>query len=52
MALGSLDEVLNATESTTHRADALEDILENNLYYHLSKECRQRVKLLFKSTRI
>lgn len=48
MVLGSLDEVLNATENATRRADVLEDILDNNPYYHLSEERRQRVKSLFK----
>lgn len=48
MILGTLDEALSATEKATRKADVLEDILENNTYYHLSEERKQRVKALFK----
>ena len=48
MILGALDEVLTNTEVTTRRADILEDILENNLYQHLSEKRKQKVKAMFK----
>lgn len=48
MILGTLDDALNATENATRRADILVDILENNPYYHLSEERKQKVKSLFK----
>ena len=48
MVLGTLDEALSATEKATRKADVLEDILENNPYYHLSEERKQRIKALFK----
>ena len=48
MILSTLDEALTATEKATRKADVLEDILENNTYYHLSEERKQRVKALFK----
>ena len=48
MILGTLDEALSATEKATRKADVLEDILDNNPYYHLSEERKQRVKSLFK----
>ena len=48
MVLGTLDEALSATEKATRKADVLEDILENNPYYHLSDERKQRIKALFK----
>lgn len=48
MILGTLNEALSATEKATRKADVLEDILENNTYYHLSEERKQRVKALFK----
>ena len=48
MVLGTLDEALAATEKATRKADVLEDILENNPYYHLSDERKQRIKALFK----
>ena len=48
MILGTLDEALSATEKATRKADVLEDIIENNTYYHLSEERKQRVKALFK----
>lgn len=48
MVLGTLDEALTATEKATRKADVLEDILENNPYYHLSDERKQRIKALFK----
>ena len=48
MILGVLDEVLTNTEVTTRRADILEDILENNLYQHLSEKRKQKVKAMFK----
>lgn len=48
MVLGTLDEALSATEKATRKADVLEDILENNPYYHLSEERKQRIKSLFK----
>ena len=48
MVLGTLDEGLAATEKATRKADVLEDILENNPYYHLSDERKQRIKALFK----
>ena len=48
MVLGTLDEALSATEKATRKADVLEDILENNTYYHLSDERKQRLKALFK----
>ena len=47
MVLGTLDEALSATEKATRKADVLEDILENNPYYHLSDERKQRIKALF-----
>lgn len=37
-----------ATEKATRKADALEDIFENNAYYHLSEERKQRVIAFFK----
>ena len=46
--LSTLDEALSATEKATRKADVLEDILENNTYYHISEERKQRVKALFK----
>ena len=46
--LSSLDEMLKATENATRKADILEDILENNPYYHLAEERKQRVKILFR----
>jgi len=48
MILGTLDDGLHAAGESTRRADVLEDILENNPYYHLSDERKQRVKNLFK----
>jgi hypothetical protein len=48
MVLGTLDEALSATEKATRKADVLEDILDNNPYYRLSEERKQRVKSLFK----
>lgn len=48
MILGALDEVLTNTESATRRSDILEDILENNLYQHLSEKRKQKVKAMFK----
>ena len=48
MILSTLDEALMATEKATRKADVLEDILDNNTYYHLSEERKQRVKALFK----
>ena len=36
------------TEAATRRADILEDILENNLYQHLSEKRKQKVKAMFK----
>ena len=48
MVLGTLEEALFATEKATRKADVLEDILENNPYYHLSDERKQRIKALFK----
>lgn len=48
MILATLDEALTATEKATRKADVLEDILDNNPYYHLSEERKQRVKSLFK----
>lgn len=48
MILSTLDEALTATEKATRKADVLEDILDNNTYYHLSEERKQRVKALFK----
>jgi len=48
MILSTLDEALMATEKATRKADVLEDIIENNPYYHLSDERKQRVKALFK----
>ena len=48
MILSTLDEALSATEKATRKADVLEDILDNNTYYHLSEERKQRVKALFK----
>ena len=48
MILSTLDEALTATEKATRKADVLEDILENNPYYHLSDERKQKVKALFK----
>ena len=48
MVLATLDEALTATEKATRKADVLEDILENNTYYHLSDERKQRVKNLFR----
>ncbi|MBO5278035.1 MAG: hypothetical protein J6B06_00880 [Lachnospiraceae bacterium] len=48
MVLGALDEALMNTEAATRRADVLEDILENNLYQHLSEKRKQRVKAMFK----
>ena len=48
MILSTLDEALSATETATRKADVLEDILDNNTYYHLSEERKQRVKALFK----
>ena len=46
--LSTLDEALTVTEKATRKADVLEDILDNNTYYHLSEERKQRVKALFK----
>ena len=46
--LSSLNEMLSATESATRKADILEDVLENNPYYRLAEERKQRVKSLFK----
>ena len=46
--LSSLNEILSATESATRKADILKDVLENNPYYHLAEERKQRVKSLFK----
>lgn len=48
MVLGVLADALNNTEKGTRLHDVLEDILENNLYQHLSDERKQRVKNLFK----
>ena len=48
MILSAIDEALTHTEETTRRADILEDILENNLYQHLSEKRKQRVKAVFK----
>lgn len=48
MILGALDEALTNTEAATRRADILEDILENNLYQHLSEKRKQIVKAMFK----
>lgn len=48
MILSTPDEALTATEKATRKADVLEDILDNNTYYHLSEERKQRVKALFK----
>ena len=48
MILGTLDDALAATEKATRKADVLEDILDNNPYYHLSDERKQRIKDLFK----
>ena len=48
MILGVLDEALTNTEAATRRADILEDILENNLYQHLSEKRKQKVKAMFK----
>ena len=48
MVLSALDEALNATEKATRKSDILEDILDNNPYYHLAEERKQRVKALFK----
>ena len=48
MVLGALDEALTATEKATRKGDILEDVLENNVYQHLSDERKQRVKALFK----
>ena len=48
MILTVLDEALVNTEATTRRADILEDVLENNLYQHLSEKRKQRVKAIFK----
>ena len=48
MVLGTLDEALSATEKATRKADVLEDILDNNPYYHLSDDRKQRIKALFK----
>ena len=43
-----ITETLSATEKATRKADVLEDILENNPYYHLRDERKQRIKALFK----
>ena len=48
MVLGALDEALTATEKATRKGDILEDVLENNVYQHLSDERKQKVKALFK----
>ena len=48
MVLGALDEALAATEKATRKGDILEDVLENNVYQHLSDERKQKVKALFK----
>lgn len=48
MILGALDEALTNTEAATRRADILEDILENNLYQHLSEKRKKIVKAMFK----
>ena len=48
MVLGVLDEALAATEKATRKGDILEDVLENNVYQHLSDERKQKVKALFK----
>lgn len=48
MVLSTLDEALSATEKATRKADVLEDILDNNPYYHLSEERKKKVKTLFK----
>ena len=48
MVLCALDEALNATEKATRKSDVLEDILDNNPYYHLADDRKQRVKALFK----
>ena len=48
MVLGVLDEALAATERATRKGDVLEDVLEKNVYQHLSDEKKQRVKALFK----
>ena len=48
MVLGVLDEALVATEKATRKGNILEDVLENNVYQHLSDERKQKVKALFK----
>ena len=48
MVLGVLDEALAATEKATRKGNILEDVLENNVYQHLSDERKQKVKALFK----
>lgn len=48
MILNALAEALTAKEKATRKADVLEEILENNTYYHLGEERKQRVKALFK----
>ena len=48
MVLGALDEALAATEKATRKGNILEDVLENNVYQHLSDERKQKVKALFK----
>lgn len=48
MILGILDETLSNTEQSTRRSDILEDILQSNVYQHLSEERKKRVKALFK----
>ena len=48
MVLSALNEMLSATEKATRKSDVLEDILDNNPYYHLADERKQRVKTLFK----
>lgn len=47
MILSVLDDALTSAEKMTRKADVLEDILDNNPYYRLSEERKQRVKKLF-----
>ena len=42
MVLGVLDEALAATEKATRKGNILEDVLENNVYQHLSDERKQK----------